>query len=170
MESQKEGAEGIAYCGLCCSNCFIHVGKVADLARDLRKELREAKLDKSAEALSEIPFLNVLKGYNTCYEVLGALVKFRCKKTCRRGGGPPSCQIRNCCKKKGIDGCWQCDEFQSCQKLEFLSKGHGDAHIRNLRTLSKKGTSAFLAGKPLWYSTPKVKREKQVESVKKDAP
>ena len=43
----------IAYCGLYCGDCFGYKGRVADLARDLRKELRQAKFDKVAEA---IPF------------------------------------------------------------------------------------------------------------------
>jgi hypothetical protein len=161
MQDRENDIEGIAYCGLYCGDCFIHAGKVADLAKDLRKELREASFDKSAKALSEISFFDVFKGYPTCYDVLGAFVKLRCKLTCRQGGGPPHCKIRNCCRKKGIDGCWQCDDFQSCQKLEFLSKGHGDAHLKNLRILNRKGVSAFLSGRPLWYSKPKVQNARQ---------
>ncbi|MGA9100288.1 MAG: DUF3795 domain-containing protein [Methanotrichaceae archaeon] len=161
MQKQDEDIESIAYCGLYCGNCFIHAGKVADLARDLRKELREVRFDKSVEALSKTPFFDVFKGYPACYEVLGALVKLRCKLTCRNGGGPPNCEIRNCCRKKGIDGCWQCAEFQRCQKLEFLSVGHGDAHLKNLRTLNRKGVSAFLSGGPLWYSKPKEQIARQ---------
>ena len=42
----------IAYCGLYCGDCFAHRGKIADLARDLRKELRQAKFDRIVESLS----------------------------------------------------------------------------------------------------------------------
>ena len=41
----------VAYCGLYCGDCFGYKGKIADLARDLRKELRAAKFAKIAEAL-----------------------------------------------------------------------------------------------------------------------
>ena len=77
-------------------------------------------------------------------------MKFRCRKTCKGGGGPPFCKMRKCCQKKGIDGCWQCDEFETCEKLDYLKPVHGDAHIKNLRILHKKGIDAFVGGKTYW--------------------
>ena len=62
----------IAYCGLYCRDCVSHKGKVADLARDLRKELRTAKFDKTAEVLAAVPFFEAFKDYDECYDVLGA--------------------------------------------------------------------------------------------------
>jgi hypothetical protein len=147
----------IAYCGLYCGECFAHQGIVADLARDLRKELRQTRFDKTAEALSDMSFFAVFKNYPQGYEVLGALVKLRCKKACRAGGGPPFCKIRKCCQRKGIDGCWECAEFVTCEKLDFLKPGHGDAHIKNLRKLNRKGVKEFLSGKKYWYSPIKEK-------------
>ena len=140
----------IAYCGLYCGDCFGYRGEIADLARDLRKELRQARFDKTAQFMSTFSFFKVFKNYPQCYEVLGALVKLRCRKTCKGGGGPPFCKMRKCCQKKGIDGCWECAEFETCQKLDFLKQSHGDAHIRNLRIISKKGTEQFLKGKRYW--------------------
>ena len=136
----------IAYCGLYCGDCFGYQGKIADLARDLRKELRAAKFEKTAEV---IPFKE-FKHYKECYEVLGALVRLRCKRTCKGGGGPPFCKMRKCCQKKGIDGCWVCDEFETCKHLDFLKANHGDAHIKNLRILKKKGVEVFVTGKRNW--------------------
>lgn len=145
-----EEKELIAYCGLYCGDCFGYKGKIADLARDLRKELRQAKFSRTAELMSEAPFFAVFKEYPQCYEVLGALVKFRCKRTCRGGGGPPFCKMRKCCQEKGIEGCWQCDEFETCVNLDFLKPSHGDAHIKNLRNLKKTGAGTFLEGKRYW--------------------
>ncbi len=142
-----EERELIAYCGLYCGDCFSYQGKIADLARDLRKELRQAKFDKTAESMSEVPFFAAFKNYPQCYEVLGAMVKFRCNKTCRGGGGPPFCKIRVCCQNKEIEGCWVCEEFENCQKLDFLKVNHADAHLKNLRILKKKGTEEFIKGK-----------------------
>jgi len=139
----------IAYCGLYCGDCFGYKQKIADLARDLRKELRQSKFAKTAESLSEVSFFKVYKDYPQCYEVLGAMVRLRCK-SCGAGGGPPFCKMRKCCQKKGIDGCWQCDEFETCDKLDFLKANHDDAHIKNLRILKKKGVDAFISGKRSW--------------------
>lgn len=136
-----EDKDLIAYCGLYCGECFGYQGKIADLARDLRKELRACRFDKTAESLSEVPFFKAYQNYPQCYEVLGAMVRLLCK-------------MRKCCQKKGIDGCWECADFESCDKLDFLKANHGDAHIKNLRILSKKGVAGFLAGKKYWYSAP----------------
>jgi hypothetical protein len=151
-EEMAKNTDLIAYCGLYCGDCIGYKGKVADLARDLRKELRAVKFGKLAEAMSDIPFFAAYKHYDECYQVLGAMVKFRCKKSCRGGGGPPFCKMRKCCRKKGIEGCWECGEFETCTELDFLKPIHGDAHIKNLRKLKKSGVDAFLAGTKYWYS------------------
>lgn len=140
----------VAFCGLYCGDCFAYKGSVADLSRDLRKELRQSKFDKIAEFLSTFSFFEAFKNYKQCYEVLGALVKLRCKKACRGGGGPPFCKIRKCCQKKGFQGCWECDEFGKCEKLDFLKPSHADGHIKNLRMIKKKGVNVFITGKKYW--------------------
>jgi hypothetical protein len=145
-----EEKELIAYCGLYCGDCYRHNGKIADLARDLRKELRRYKFDVTAEALSEISFFAAYKNYPQCYEVLGEMVKLRCQRICRDGGGPPGCKIRDCCRKKEIEGCWQCDEFETCKKLDFLVPFHRDAHLKNLKIIAKAGPDSFIRGKRHW--------------------
>jgi len=77
------------------------------------------------------------------------MIKMRCKG-CRSGGGPPSVRLENAVRKKGIEGCWECDEFETCKKLDFLKPNHGNAHIRNLRKINKYGREAFLEGKRYW--------------------
>ena len=136
----------IGYCGLYCGDCFSYQGKIADLSRDLRKELRKAKFYRIAGG---IPFKE-FQHYDQCYEVLGAMVRLRCKSACRGGGGNPFCSIRKCCIKKEIDGCWECDDIETCKKLDSLSEGHKDAHRKNLRIIKKKGIDEFLKGKKYW--------------------
>ena len=110
----------IAYCGLYCRECPGHQGIIADLARDLRKELRKAKVEKIAETLATASPFKEFKYYSETYDLLGALVKFRCKRVCKEGGGPPFCKIRKYCQKKEIDGSWKCEIFTTCKKLDFL--------------------------------------------------
>ena len=120
-------------------------GEIADLARDLRKKLRENKFDKVAGGISK--YFKEFNEYDTCYNVLGAMVKQRCGKACRNGGGPPMCKVKTCCNKKGINGCWECGEFETCNKLDFLKPIHEDACIKNLKMLKKDGLEAFVDGK-----------------------
>ena len=144
----KEDKNLVAYCGLYCGDCPNHQGKIADLARDLRKELRMAKMKRIAKGLSK--YFKQFKNYDQCYELLGIMVRFRCKRTCRNNGGPPHCNIRKCCLKKGMEGCWICADFASCKKFNFLSAVHDDGNMKNLRILKAKGTKSFLKGKRYW--------------------
>ena len=51
---------------------------------------------------------------------------------------------------------WECTEFEKCKELEFLEHVHGDAHIKNLRVIKRKGKDDFVKGKTLWYN--KIKK------------
>lgn len=141
-----------SYCGLYCGDCAFGTGRIPDLARDLRKELRANRFDKVAEV---IPFPE-FKKYSDCYEVLGAMVKLRCKG-CRGGSRSKFCNIAGCAMKKGLDGCWECADFESCQKLVFLEPVHGDGHLKNLKAIRKSGVDAWAEGKRHWYSAPRKK-------------
>jgi len=153
--NSKSDIHLIAYCGLYCQDCHGYNGKIPDLARDLRKELREVKYDKFANFISTYSFGKDYKNYDECYKVLGAMVKFRCRKGCRNGGGSPFCKIRKCVLKKEYDGCWECSDFEICKELEFLKNVHGDANIKNMKKINKLGKKEFLNGKTLWYSKEK---------------
>ena len=144
----SEQEHAVAYCGLYCGDCPFYKGEIADMARDLRKKLRQNKFDKFAAGMS-----NVFKDfaeYPQCYKVLGAMVKLRCRKVCRDGGGNPFCKIRACCNKKEITGCWECDDFETCKKLEFLKVVHDDAVFKNMRKIRKAGMETFLSGTKYW--------------------
>ena len=123
----------IAYCGLDCAECVNHKGQIADGARDLRKLLRDQKFAAMAPGLAK--YFKEFADYERCYAVLGAMVRLRCKRGCREGGGNPGCRARTCCQKKGIAGCWECTDFETCAKLEFLKPIHGDEHRRSLKRM-----------------------------------
>ncbi len=141
-----------AYCGLYCGDCAFGQGTIPDLARDLRKELRAQRFEKVAEV---IPFMEADK-YKDAYELLGILVKMRCKG-CKTGSRSKFCHIAQCAVKNGLQGCWECGEFSSCTKLDFLVPVHGDAHLKNLRKIKKVGVEEWVEGGPLWYTPIKKK-------------
>jgi len=143
-----ENKELIAFCGLYCGDCFNYKGEIADLARDLRKKLREARFDRASQGLSK--FFKEFENYEQCYEVLGSMIKLRCRRACRGGGGHPSCRIRNCCQNKNLQGCWDCEEFGTCEKLGFLRPIHRDANLKNLGRIKREGVDGFLNGTRHW--------------------
>jgi hypothetical protein len=142
----------IAFCGLYCGDCHGYNGRIPDLARDLRKELRASRYERFAGFISKYSFGKDFAEYEKCYKVLGAMVKFRCRKGCKNGGGSPFCKIRKCAQKKGIEGCWLCGEFENCEKLDFLNPVHGDAHRKNLKKIKKLGKEGFVKGNRLWHN------------------
>ena len=89
MVEQKDQTDLVAYCGLFCGQCHGFTGIIPDMARDIRKELRTIHYDKFAHFISTYSFGKDFKNYDECYKVLGAMVKFRCRKGCRAGGGSP---------------------------------------------------------------------------------
>jgi hypothetical protein len=68
---------------------------------------------------------------------LDELIALRCTKICKDGGGNPECHIRKCCVQKRIDGCWECDDFESCDKLK-------DQYINNIKIIKDKGFEGYL--------------------------
>jgi len=142
--------EGIAHCGLDCEECFGHTGRIADLARDLRAELRKARFDRIAESLSAELFFQVFSDCPASHERLGALVKLRCKRMCKGGGGAPYCKIRRSSQGKGPAGCLEYGEFETCDNLRTPVAAHNDAHIRNLKKLRRSGIEGFISGPKHW--------------------
>jgi len=145
----------IGYCGLYCGDCSGYKGTIADLARALHKELQRERFADLAKALSSIPIFKAFENFPQCCEVLKTLPKLRCPKACRGSGGPPFCQIRECSREKKLDGCWQCAQYKTCAKLDFLKPGHGDAHLKNLSKIKRSGTAVFVQGKRYWRTSAK---------------
>ncbi|EKF84699.1 DUF3795 domain-containing protein [Methanobacterium formicicum] len=135
----------VSYCGLYCEDCFNYTGSIADLARDLRKELRKSNFDKVVEALPFKEFDN----YSECYECLGGLENLRCEG-CRDGSRAKFCHIAQCAQKNEYQGCWECGEFETCKEFEFLKPLHKDANLKNLRKIKEQGVEGFLNGKRYW--------------------
>jgi len=130
----------VSYCGLYCGDCLFYTGSIADSAKDLRKELRKHKFDEVAKSL---PFKE-FKNYPECYEMLGAMMKLRCKGCRERDKGKFTCNIVQCAQNKEFEGCWECDEFETCQEFDFLKSVHNDANLKNLRKIKKQGIEGFL--------------------------
>ena len=122
----REEIELTAYCGLYCGDCIRFRSRVSDLAGELATELQATEFDKYADIKSSaVKQMNAVKNfdhYREFYEVLEAIAALQCNTPCRTSGGCPtfSCQILECCKKKEYEGCWQCNAFKYCDKLELI--------------------------------------------------
>jgi len=158
----KEEIELTAYCGIYCGDCIRYRSRSADLARELVSELQDTEFDKYADIKSssakQPDAVKQFEHYKECYEVLEAIAALQCNTPCRLGGGCPtfSCEILECCQKKGFDGCWECGEFESCEKLESLKSISGDSPQQNLKKIKELGLDRWAGHryKPyIWQQT-----------------
>jgi hypothetical protein len=133
----------IGYCGLYCATCPGYTQIAANLAKELRAELKKGKFDKAADYLAKMPGLEAFKNYEKCYEMLKAMATLRCPG-CRKGGGGPDCKIRICAKQKGFAGCWQCSKLKTCKNFKALEQSGDKTYIKNLRMIERLGLAGFV--------------------------
>ena len=128
-----------AYCGLYCGDCVRYQSKSSDLARQLLEELDHQKFSEYAKLKSN--HRKEFEHYDSIISGLKAISTLKCDISCRLGGdgceGP--CDIIKCVKAKVLEGCWECDSFEKCAKLDFLKPFHGNAPVNNLRKIKELG-------------------------------
>lgn len=140
----------VTYCGLYCGDCPAYQGKIASLAQGFLGELKRANFKNFVAYLESKGAENAYRNYDQFSEVLGAIAQIQCYNLCRSKSGSARCKIRRCSIEMGFDGCWQCNNFENCDKMEFLKTVHVDAHIKNMRIIRKYGLQALIDGKRFW--------------------
>jgi hypothetical protein len=112
--------QDLAPCGLSCRKCFAYSeGDIARHSRALKDGL--GNFDVYAERFSA--FLPEFKDYQAFRDLLAYLANADCRG-CRNGACKwPDCGVAACDSGKGVDFCFQCDEFP-CDKTNF------DPHLR----------------------------------------
>lgn len=116
MMEYKDALEILAPCGLSCRTCFANSrGEIRLLSHRLKDLL--GSFDNYAERFSS--FLPIFKNYSAFGEILAFFAQGNCDG-CRRGtcGILPNCGVIKCYQKKGVDFCFQCNEFP-CYKTNF---------------------------------------------------
>jgi hypothetical protein len=127
----------LAYCGFYCGDCLGYTGVIADAAGEFKAVLERYRFDLTAENV----FPEELKDYDAFREALGFMTGLRCTKTCREGEyDATSCEVRRCCRERGLYACHECDDFENCDKLRTVFGGlHADSCLKNLRAIREMG-------------------------------
>ncbi|MBN2411164.1 DUF3795 domain-containing protein [candidate division KSB1 bacterium] len=105
----------LAPCGLNCEKCMgFYNGLIKKHSIELKNLL--GSFDQYAKRFSE--FIPVFKNYPQFKELLDFLTQGDCPG-CRSGACRyPDCGVIKCYQEKGVDFCFQCDEFP-CDKTNF---------------------------------------------------
>ncbi|MDR3567755.1 MAG: DUF3795 domain-containing protein [Syntrophobacteraceae bacterium] len=108
----------IAPCGLSCETCFARVdGGIHQLSRELREKLGNfSAYAKRFENMLEAPVFEK-------YPDFEAMLDYFCSNNCNGCRSEQcrlfkDCGIRPCHQEKGVDFCFQCEEFP-CSKTNF---------------------------------------------------
>jgi hypothetical protein len=115
MADYEEILRDLAPCGLSCRKCFANTtGDIATLSTQLQEKLGDFGI--YAERFSG--FLPVFEDYPAFEGLLSYLAEGHCDG-CRQGTCLyPNCGVSTCYGEKGVDFCFQCDEFP-CDKTNF---------------------------------------------------
>jgi hypothetical protein len=136
----KEISDSLAPCGLDCRRCFAHSeGEIKMLSLKLKERL--GFFDRAAEKFSgSYP---LFKSYPSFKELLFFFTLGDCKG-CRKGTckfPEFNCGIMTCYNQKGMDFCFQCDEFP-CDKTNF-DVGSKKRWMERMNRMKKIGVEAY---------------------------
>ena len=147
----SNGERLIAYCGLYCGDCPGYKGTIANLARDLRKELEAGASSRTwRRSSADIPFFKALRAFRSAAQVLKTLPKLQLQEDLpgqRRAAGLRDSHVQS---RQGFDGCWQCGTFKTCTKLDFLRGRPRRRPPPQPEQDQRDGAAAFLQGKRYW--------------------
>ena len=128
-----------AYCGLYCGDCIRYQCRASDLAEELLQDMERVRFSEYADV--KRTQIEAFEDVDSFISFLKALSAIKCETPCRLGGDGcgGACEIVACVKQKSLKGCWECDAFEKCSRLEFLKPFHGDGAIHNLRRIKRHG-------------------------------
>ncbi len=124
----------VAYCGLHCELCA-HRNRIPQQAEQLQQSLHNEGFDSWYQYVP-----HTKETFPRFWQFLHELVDLDC--TCRTGGGPPECKIRECAKQKSIDVCPQCKEYP-CILIQELAE-HYPTLIQDGKHLQKIGLEKWV--------------------------
>ena len=139
----------LAYCGLYCGDCAGYSQDIAKAAEQLKEQLEKYKFHLTVKAM----FSEQFKNYDEFKKNLNFLTQMKCPAVCTQRDDT-KCNVWHCCRDKGFAGCYECDEFENCDKIKnALGNIFFDACIANLRQIKEMGVDAWIEnGKRFWFS------------------
>lgn len=156
----------VCACGLTCSDCLFYKKEIYETADKLKQLIKAARIDtflsimsnqevnaSVADHLSEDKesfnsYFKMFKKLPEFLEVLDGLIEIQCRTTCREANGcsmcgtTKECAVIKCVKEKQLEGCWDCEENETCPKLIFQKMSYGKTISENLSIMKEKGYSA----------------------------
>ncbi len=143
ISKMNDKKEQLAYCGFYCGDCLGFTGVIADAAKDFKITLDKFQFDQTAKCV----FPDQLHNYDRFYEMIKFMTGLKCPMICRQRQDPDvTCEVRKCCIDKGFYACYECNDFETCDKLKSLMDGlHYESSSKNLKSIREMGLEGWLA-------------------------
>ena len=128
-----------AYCGLYCGDCIRYKSRASELADELLNEIDKHHFTEYANV--KRAHIKEFENFESFTTLLKAISEINCEIPCRLGGDGcgGTCGIIKCVRDNGFKGCWECNDFERCDLLDFLKPFHGDVPLKNLRKIKELG-------------------------------
>jgi hypothetical protein len=139
MEKMIKEKELTGYCGLYCGDCIRYQSRASELADELLDEIDKNNFTEYAKIKGA--HKKEFENFESFISLLKAISEINCEIPCGLGGDGcgGTCEIIKCVKARGFLGCWECNDFEECDKFDFLKPFHGDAPLKNLRIIKELG-------------------------------
>ena len=135
----------VGYCGAYCGECGMYKGRIyAKVAKDFLEILRASDY---ADWLPKFVKLNF--NFNDFMKGVEFFSKKNaesyCQEPCKQGGGAPR-EIRPCARKRGIEICYECQDFP-CKHLDWILEKYPERmeDYERFKKLGLKGWVRFHA-------------------------
>jgi len=138
-----------SYCGLYCADCIPSRKDLFARVRELEEMLAALRFERYAELKSARQ--PVFRDYAGFLDVLRGIAGLECPAPCREGGGDPECAVRRCVVSGNREGCWECEDYKTCQKLERLKGIHVNLE-RHLGLIRSEGVEGWASRRGTHYS------------------
>lgn len=159
----------ICPCGLNCLDCLFYKPEIYEAAEKLKEVIETNEFDTFLRMISSnyswgvgklfemdqdktgqevYKYFESFKQMPMFLNILNNIVKLQCKKTCQEAGGCSiggvvhKCDLLKCMESKGYKGCWECSDFEDCDKLKLREKAYGKSIQCNLKTIKSNGAEA----------------------------
>jgi hypothetical protein len=107
--------EKIGYCGIYCGSCIFSQSDLFCAVHTLKSELANNHLEKFAHLREKKRHL--FKYYSQFLEDLSASINLEDSDGCRKRGCDDECEVRECAISQALEGCWDCEQEDTCEKL-----------------------------------------------------
>jgi len=141
-------AKYIAPCGMTCCDCNLYKSDIYEAARTFKEVIEKHEFDTFLANFSKtnLSFFHDFKKIPEFMAMLEKIISMQCENVCSEAKGcsipqvdeimggivkeSNKCNVLICIESKGYEGCWECNELESCEKKKFF-RIYGNVPVEN---------------------------------------